>query len=149
MLLLAHVPLADRQGEHARRRVEQPPHTSGQLRGSSCEDVVDHLCLVALRFRSDQRGLEIPVQLAGASLGVLLASYWASSSVKSQALSRVARRRQVTALGIDQGSTKTAIAGRVHPLAWGPGWSLPGLCLLHQVDSSIGGHPHTIDLHLE
>ena len=43
-----------------------------QLRGSRCEEVVDHLCLIARRFRSSRSGLEAPVQLAHASLRVLL-----------------------------------------------------------------------------
>jgi len=43
-----------------------------QLRGSRCEEVADHLCLMAWRSQSSRSGLETPVQLANASLGVLL-----------------------------------------------------------------------------
>ena len=43
-----------------------------QLRGSCCEGVVGHLCLMARRFRSSRSGFETPVQLANALLGVLL-----------------------------------------------------------------------------
>ncbi len=50
----------------------QPEAARKVLRGSRCEEVADHLCLIARRFRSSRSGLETPVQLANASLGVLL-----------------------------------------------------------------------------
>lgn len=61
------------------------------MRGFRCEEVVDHLCLMARRFRSSRSGLETPVQLANASLGVLLGELLGLAQCKEPSRARVER----------------------------------------------------------